>query len=339
MCDKKVKVALIGAAGIASQHADAIAGSPHAVFYGICDINRKSADSAAQKHGVQAFYDYREVMANPEINAVVIASPDETHAEISIAAAESGKHVLVEKPPATCRKDISRMLEAAERNKVQIMCGLSQRFFHRNRAILDRVASGEIGEPVFARISCGCSGNGWTADSEYLNRYKHKPYFVFEHNGIHVIDLACQVFNDFPETVFIQSQRINRDLPVDDYFVTSLDFKKGIAITEDNRAAYFNKFPMSGDFQVIGTKGMISYDGENAGMRMWNANGTMIPFSTMYRPNENGLFLQTISFIKALAQGGKVPTDFRHTAKVYCVIEAAIQSYNTRRNEEINYDI
>ena len=128
-------------------------------------------------------------------------------------------------------------------------------------------------------------------------------------------------------------------MPIDDYFVVSMGFKKGIAITEDNRATYFNKFLMSGDFQVIGTKGMISYDGENAGMRIWNAKGTMIPFATMYQPNENGLFIQTMSFIKALAHGDKMPIDFRNTAKVYCVIEAAIQSYNTKRNEKINYDI
>lgn len=339
MCNKKINIALIGANGIAVQHAEAIANSPHSIFYGVCDLNKEASDNSAKKYGARAFYDYRDVMTDSKIDAVVIASPDETHAKISIAAAEAGKHILVEKPPATCRKDVSLMLEAAERNNVKIMCGLSQRFFRRNSKIIDAVSSGEIGKAVFARILLGCCGNGWTADSEYLARYKDKPYFVFEHNGIHVIDLACKVFDDFPETVFIQSQRVNKDLPVDDYFAVNMRFKKGIAVTEDNRAAYFSKLPLKGTFQVIGKKGMVSFDGEDAGMRAWSKDGTMIPFSTMYAPSENGTIIQTKKFIEALAFNRKLPIDFRHTAKVFCVLEAAIESYKSKRNERVNYDI
>jgi predicted dehydrogenase len=338
MCSKKVKVALIGANGIARQHAEAINTSPHSVFYGVCDLNKEAVNNSAKKYGAKPFYDYRDVMADSEIDAVVIASPDETHAMISIAAAEAGKHVLVEKPPATCRKDISLMLEAAKRNDIKIMCGLSQRFFRRNSKILDAVAAGKIGRTIFARILLGCCGNSWTADSEYLARYKDKPYFVFEHNGIHVIDLACQVFNDFPETVFVQSQRINKDLPIDDYFAVTIGFKNGIAVTEDNRAAYFSKLPIKGTFQVMGSKGMLSFDGEDAGMRAWSEDGTMIPFSTMYAPNENGTIIQTKKFIEALAFNKELPINFKNTAKVFCVLEAAIQSYKSRRNERVNYE-
>src|SRR5690554_4932115 len=95
----KIGVGLIGAGSISELHLDACQNNPEVDLVAVCDLNEDRARAKAQKYGAKRVYtDYRELLQQPNIDAVIICTWNNTHAEISIAALEAGKHVFVEKP-------------------------------------------------------------------------------------------------------------------------------------------------------------------------------------------------------------------------------------------------
>jgi predicted dehydrogenase len=123
-----------------------------------------------------------------DIDAVLVLTPPDTHAEITIAAMESGKHVLCEKPLSRTISEAKKMVKTADDNKVILKCGFNHRHhpaISEAKKILD---SGELGKPLFARCNYGICGrpeyeNEWRADP------KHAAGGQFIEQGIHAIDL------------------------------------------------------------------------------------------------------------------------------------------------------
>ncbi len=109
----------------------------------MCDLNEERAAEIASKYGVDAVYtDYRDLLADPSIQAVSIATPDFAHREIAVAAAEAGKHILVEKPLATTVEDAEAIVNAAKKAQVKLMVDFHNRvnapFLNAKRSIEQR---------------------------------------------------------------------------------------------------------------------------------------------------------------------------------------------------------
>lgn len=93
----KIKIGVIGTGSISGMHLSAYRNNPQTTIYAVCDLNEERAREVATEYNVEKVYtDYRELLANSEIDAVSICTWNNSHAEISIAALEAGKHVLVE---------------------------------------------------------------------------------------------------------------------------------------------------------------------------------------------------------------------------------------------------
>jgi predicted dehydrogenase len=95
---------------------------------------------------------WRELVIDPEVDAVYVATPVRLHAEQTIAAAEAGKHVLCEKPMAMNAAECDRMIAACRANNVRLAVAYYRRFYPAVRRAAEIIASGEIGEPVFAQM-------------------------------------------------------------------------------------------------------------------------------------------------------------------------------------------
>jgi predicted dehydrogenase len=94
----KIYIGVIGAGSISEVHLQAYVKNPDVVLYAICDLNEQRAKEKADKYGAAKVYtDFHEMLADSHIDGVSICTWNNTHAEISIAALEAGKHVLVEK--------------------------------------------------------------------------------------------------------------------------------------------------------------------------------------------------------------------------------------------------
>jgi predicted dehydrogenase len=120
-------------------------------------VNRRrtnlAAEFAREFGAARTHADWRDLIADPEINAVYVATPVVQHAEQTIAAAEAGKHVLCEKPMALDIDSCDRMIEAARANNVRLSVAYYRRFYPVRRRIAELIAGGTLGKPVVAQIN------------------------------------------------------------------------------------------------------------------------------------------------------------------------------------------
>lgn len=151
-----LKVGIIGAGRIGKVHGESIAKYvPGAEVKAIADPRMDDATRAwAASLGIgKAWSDYRKILEDEEIKAVLVCSSTDTHSQISIEAAEAGRHVFCEKPVDREPERIHRVLRAVEKAGVKFQVGFNRRFDHNFRAVKEAVSRGKIGEPHIIRIT------------------------------------------------------------------------------------------------------------------------------------------------------------------------------------------
>jgi len=149
MSDRKLGIGIIGAGGIANgAHLPNYTRNPRARLVAVADISAEAAQATAERWGIPNVYtDYRELLANPEVEAVSVTTWAGAHAEPVIAAAEAGKHILCEKPIATRLEDADAMVAAAQRAGVKFTMGYQPRFskmWNTVKQLLDEGAIGKV---------------------------------------------------------------------------------------------------------------------------------------------------------------------------------------------------
>jgi len=146
---------ILGAGRIAeSQMAPAITAAPGHELIAVTRRDLAAAQQFADKHGAQRAYDSDEaLLADPQVNAVYVATPPHLHARQARLAAQAGKHILCEKPLALDTGEAQRMIDAARANNVALTVCYYQRFNARHQRIKALLAAGAIGQVTAARIS------------------------------------------------------------------------------------------------------------------------------------------------------------------------------------------
>lgn len=120
----------------------------------VADPYAKDLDKLADKYGIPKVYDdYQELLNVAEVEAVVVATSTNTHAEVSIAAALAGKHVFCEKPVDTKVQRIKEVIAAMEKADVKFQVGFNRRFDHNFRRVREYVASGAVGVPHIIKVT------------------------------------------------------------------------------------------------------------------------------------------------------------------------------------------
>jgi myo-inositol 2-dehydrogenase / D-chiro-inositol 1-dehydrogenase len=146
------RLGLIGAGKVARVHAGNVARIPGLSLVGVADVVPDAAQALAQEAGAEvAATD--ELLARPDVDAVLVTTPPDTHAELIRAAAQAGKHVFCEKPLATSLADAGRAVRAVEHAGVLLQIGYNRRFDPNLRAVREAVAEGRVGTPWLLRIS------------------------------------------------------------------------------------------------------------------------------------------------------------------------------------------
>ena len=149
----KVKLAVIGVGNMGRSHTRDVNDLPNTDLVAVCDIDRARADQVATHFGVKAYYNHQDLLANADLDGVIIATPHYDHTPISIDAFNHGLHVLVEKPVAVHAQDARKMIDAYESAK-QTRPGLvfsaifMQRTYGHWLKIKDLIDSGEVGKLI-----------------------------------------------------------------------------------------------------------------------------------------------------------------------------------------------
>ncbi|CAN7609376.1 Gfo/Idh/MocA family oxidoreductase [Paenibacillus sp. LjRoot153] len=152
---RKYRIGIIGCGGIANgKHLPSLSKLSNVELVAFCDIIQESAATAAAKYGIEGALvceDYKEVLQDATIDIVHVLTPNISHAEISIAALEAGKHVMCEKPMAKTAEDAKRMVETAKRTGKKLTIGYNNRFRPDSQHLKNVCADGELGHIYFAK--------------------------------------------------------------------------------------------------------------------------------------------------------------------------------------------
>ena len=212
----------VGTIGLRAGHPRQWEGSELVQTVAVCDIDQEKLAEVQQAHQPKlATTDWREVVTCADVDLVFIASPDQLHAEMTVAAAEAGKHVLCEKPMALTVDDCESMIRAADQAGVKLMVGQVCRFAPGFVAAKKLIDEGQIGELFYV-------------ESEYAHDYAKIPGVgewrkTPERHGIvgggcHAVDLVRWIAGNVEEVFAYSNRKMLTDWPVDDTTIAALKF-------------------------------------------------------------------------------------------------------------------
>ena len=255
MSTKQLNVGIVGAGRIGKVHAETLAFRlPQVRTLAIADVNREAAQAVASRCGIPTVCaSAAEIFANPEIEAVLICTSTDTHADLIVEAAAAGKHIFCEKPIAHSLTRIDRALKAVEQAGVKLQIGFNRRFDPNFARARHAVASGEIGNPRLMHI---VSRDPAPPPISYIK----VSGGMFLDMTIHDFDMARFLMADEVEEVYVAGgvmvdPEIGKAGDLDTAIVV-LRFSNGVIGTIDNcrQAAY----GYDQRVEILGSKGSVA---------------------------------------------------------------------------------
>lgn len=218
----KKNVAVIGYGGMGGGfHCKHLSASDVCTLAGIYDIDEKKRILAAER-GIKVYNTREELLSDPSIDIVTVATPNDVHEEIVIAALNAGKNVISEKPVTLSLESLERMIAAAEKNGKIFSVHQNRRFDVDYLAMKKIHDSGEIGEVI--NIESRIHGSrGIPSDWRGIKKYGGGMLYDW---GVHLIDQACMIFGFDVTSVRCSFDHITND-EVDDGFQLTIEFKNG----------------------------------------------------------------------------------------------------------------
>eukprot|EP00188_Purpureofilum_apyrenoidigerum_P003013 Plantae.Rhodophyta-Purpureofilum_apyrenoidigerum.ctg30583.p1 GENE.Plantae.Rhodophyta-Purpureofilum_apyrenoidigerum.ctg30583~~Plantae.Rhodophyta-Purpureofilum_apyrenoidigerum.ctg30583.p1 ORF type:complete len:425 (+),score=77.96 Plantae.Rhodophyta-Purpureofilum_apyrenoidigerum.ctg30583:57-1277(+) len=250
----KLNIGIIGAGRIGQVHAENISLSiKNANLVGVASGTRKLAEMCSLEHGCQPYYDYHELLDNPNVDAVCICSASNQHTKQIIEAAAAGKHIFCEKPIDTDLRVIDEALVAVKKAGVKLQVGFNRRFDRNYSRAKLAVTKGEIGHPHIIHIT---SRDPSPPPLEYVKNSGG----IWLDCSIHDFDMARFLIGDDVEEVYALGA-VNLDPSIKEFgdidtSLVSLKFKNGVIGTIDNsRKAVYGYDQRC---EVFGSKGSVS---------------------------------------------------------------------------------
>jgi predicted dehydrogenase len=218
-------VGILGAGFFGAQHAAALKAIPGARLVAVCAEEQALADAFAAEHGGAPYGDWRRFLAHAGLDVVAIATPHHTHCEMAVAAAQAGKHVLLEKPMGRTTAECSAIMAAAERARVELMVGQLLHFSLAATTARRIIDSGEIGRPVLGsstliKLWMEPNRRAWHLDPATGGG-------MLMTAGIHVLDLLVWLMGGRVAAVTALAGAQLHDQPADDSALLLLRFADG----------------------------------------------------------------------------------------------------------------
>jgi len=227
----------------------------------ICDLDEDLLRERAEQYGAESYTtNYRELLARDDVDAVSIVTPDFLHREIAVAAAEAGKHILLEKPMATTVADCEAMIAAAEQAGVTLMLDFHNRWNPAMWEARQAIENGELGEPQMMSLRLN---DAIYVPTEMLSWGGQSTVVWFL--GSHSVDLVRWMFDDEVRRVYsVSRSRVLRERGIDtpDFFLTTLEMESGGVAHVENCWIMSDEMPTVFDFkmELIGSQGTVFAD-------------------------------------------------------------------------------
>lgn len=274
---KKIRLAIIGAGGIAEKRViPALQGSERFTIEAIMRTDPiKLGELQRRFHIPNGYTSVAELLANPDVDAVYIASPVHVHAEQAIQAANAGKMILLEKPAGMNRSEVEAIREACRRNGVFFAGALMMRYHRLHERMREMIADGCIGKPVTVRIDFHFAYPDQHGAWRQIKRLGGGG--VLMDLGPHCFDtlqamLGCRIAK--VKSAFMNTQTYHYE--VEDSATIVLEVEGGahavvsvhFNIPEEVSATRFEVFGTEGRLHAEGTLGQV----EAGQLHVWRAN-------------------------------------------------------------------
>ena len=220
--------AILGPGIVADYHSTAIAANQDlgAQLTAIGHYDQHKFDALAQKYEVPCIT-FDEILADSSIDTVCICTPSGQHAAQTIACANAGKHIFVEKPMALTLSDADAMISAAQENNVCLTVAFQRRTEPLFRQIKQALAAGDLGEIALASIVLPYyRGHDYYNLAEWRGTWALDGGGVLMNQGIHIIDLLVWYLGD-PVSIKAHADTLHRDIEVEDTIAASFQFENG----------------------------------------------------------------------------------------------------------------
>jgi len=260
--ESTIGFAIFGAGMIADYYQQAIEANAEkgARLAAIGHYNPARYDEIAQHFGVPC-RSIADVLADPGVDAVCIATPSGEHAGQAIAAANAGKHVLVEKPMALSLADADGMIAACRENGVRLGVTLQRRAEPLFRRIHDAIHGGDLGEITLAALTMPyVRGEAYYAQADWRGTWALDGGGVLMNQGIHIIDLLVWFLGD-PVDVHAFASTGRRSVEVENTAAAVLRFGNGAMASLTGTITTPPGFPHR--LEIYGTNGGIQMEGES----------------------------------------------------------------------------
>jgi UDP-N-acetyl-2-amino-2-deoxyglucuronate dehydrogenase len=267
---KKVRFGILGAGMVADFHRQAIEANAEVgaelALVGHYDPMRYG--EIRKRFGVECVSQER-LLADPSVDVVCICTPSGQHAEQAIAAAQHGKHVLVEKPMALCLEDADKMIAACAQRGVVLGVVLQRRTDPLFQRIHAAIQAGDLGE-----ITVGLLSMPYYRPQAYYDQAAWRGTWALDgggvlmNQGIHLVDLLVWYMGD-PVEARAYAATLQRRIEVEDTLAASLRFANGALATITATTTAAPGFPHR--LEIYGTRGGIQVEGEAAGR--WTVAG------------------------------------------------------------------
>ncbi len=336
-----LRVAIVGAGLQCRRRAPVVRDWPGAELVVISSRTGKTAKVEAHRMGCEFDVGWQNVVKREDIDTVLVCTPPNTHAEISIAAMEAGKNVLCEKPLARTIEEAEKMITTARSNHVKLKCGFNHRHhpaIWRAKQLLD---GDELGKPMFARCRYGYIGrpgyeNEWRADPTYVAGGQ------LMEQGIHALDLFRWFLGDFDQVACLTATYGTAQPFEDNAFVLLRGEHGVITSLHSSMTQWRNLF----HFEVFGQEGYVSVEGLGGSYgneRLRSARRDFIgPFRedvTDFRGEDRSWFEEWKEFVTAIKEDREPIGNGQDGLEALRLVYAAYESFkngaivNMKRSE------
>ncbi|MBI5118452.1 Gfo/Idh/MocA family oxidoreductase [Candidatus Poribacteria bacterium] len=283
---------IIGCGIICNQHVDAINETPGAFVAAFCDTSEEKARDFAETYKVPYYSSVDTMLTNKNVSVVCICTPSSLHADIAVAAARAGKHVLTEKPMAITNADMDRMIAECKKAGVKLGVVFQRRAIPKFKLVQEIARSGQLGKIVLASVYMK-----YFRDQDYYDSAPSRGTWKFDGGGclmiqgIHMIDLLLW-FMGSVKSVHGRIATLARKMEAEDTATAILEFDSGaLGVIEATTAAYPPEMPHR--LEIHGDRGSILIEEERVvRWQVRNDDGSLIDKLQTASPEEKAILEQ-----------------------------------------------
>lgn len=265
-----IKAGVVGLGFMGRRYVDFLQKMDGAEVTAVCDVQKEIAADIGKATGAKVISEAADLATSRDVDAVFVCTPEDSHVEVSLAALEAGKAVLIEKPVAHTLEGARLIAEAARTSGSVVMVGHLLRFEPRWAAAKRAIEAGAIGKVV--SIATRRVGN--VLDQEILGGRTTIPLYY----GVHDLDIVRWIADS--EAVTIYASRRTGVLQqsgyaIHDLYCAILEFDNNVLATAElgwHVPAAALAAPSTG-FTVVGTEGWLRVEQSDTGLQYWSGSG------------------------------------------------------------------